>query len=160
MTWKAMTPAEACDLMDFWAGVAWPLTRDEVQRLAVERFGWTIEVEDGTPYLMNTVSGFTVPDVSTIGARKQLAHLRLDLADEAPKDSAQDAERLSDAFTLFVREGASRWGDPALREREGTKTASWDAPNGGRISFSASDRTLSGMFETPHGVAVERKLGY
>lgn len=52
-----MTPVEVCDLMDFWEAAPWPLTCDQAQQLAVDGLGWTIELEDGISYLMNTVSG-------------------------------------------------------------------------------------------------------
>ncbi|USX53660.1 DUF6301 family protein [Lentzea sp. HUAS12] len=80
MEWRAMAPAEACDLMDFWEAASWPLTRDEVQQQAVEWFGWTVEVQNGTPYLMNRDSGFTVPDVMTIGSRGDLSYLKFHVA--------------------------------------------------------------------------------
>ncbi|MEV4736362.1 MULTISPECIES: DUF6301 family protein [unclassified Microbacterium] len=158
MTWKAMTPTEVCDLMDFWAAAPWPLTRDEVLRLAVDRFAWTIEEEDGTSYLMNTVSNFTVPDVSTIGARTQLNYLSLDLADEATEEDPTSQDILRDAFAHIVREGTTRWGEPAQRQKDGTRFASWER-SGGRVTISASDVTLSGMFQTPRGVEIDRDSG-
>ncbi|ASN21629.1 DUF6301 family protein [Arthrobacter sp. YN] len=155
-----MTPAEVCDLMDFWAAADWPLTKDEVQRLAVERFDWSIEVEDGTPYLMNHVSGFTIPDVSTIGARKHLHYLRLDTSDELKQVTPEFTAFLGDNFTLMVREGEGRWGKPTMRNFEGTDSAEWDRPSGGRIVFNLSSHVLSAMFQTPQGVELDRKLGY
>ncbi|MFJ4223983.1 DUF6301 family protein [Microbacterium sp. NPDC089695] len=159
MSWKAMTPAEACDLMDFWAGLSWPLTRDEAQRLAVERLGWTTEVDGGKSYLMNTVSGFTVPDVSTIGARRHLNYVSLHLSDEIAAPSAQESAEMGDAFALIVREGTTRWGAPEHRDAAGTSSAIWSTADGARISISLSDAGIRGMFETPQGVAIERRLG-
>ncbi|MFJ8962404.1 hypothetical protein ACIRG5_23735 [Lentzea sp. NPDC102401] len=34
-----MTPAEACDLVDFGEAAPWPFTRDQVRQPAVERLG-------------------------------------------------------------------------------------------------------------------------
>ncbi|WP_144876507.1 DUF6301 family protein [Microbacterium sp. 1.5R] len=160
MSWNAMTPAEACDLMDFWAGLPWPLTRDEAQQRAVEHLGWTTEVEDGKSYLINTVSGFTVPDVSTIGARRHLNYVSLHLSDETTTPSAEETAAMGDAFTLVVREGTARWGEPTQRESAGTTSAIWDVAGGARVSISLSPSGIRGMFETPQGVEVERKLGY
>jgi len=42
-----MTPIEVWAIVDFWAGLPWPMSRAEAQQRAVDRLGWTIEVEDG-----------------------------------------------------------------------------------------------------------------
>ncbi|EWC61082.1 hypothetical protein UO65_3653 [Actinokineospora spheciospongiae] len=152
MTWKAMAPAEVCDLVDFWDAAPWPLTRDQVQQRAVERFGWTTEVEDGTSYLMNTVSGFTVPDVSTIGSKGDLSYLKLNVADTIREVTPGSRRFLGDAFALAVREGEGRWGVPTLRDGEGTTSADWDTASGGRISFNLTARSLSAVFHTPQDV--------
>ncbi|MFD4669903.1 DUF6301 family protein [Lentzea sp. NPDC058450] len=159
MSWTAMTPAEACDLMDFWGAAPWPLTRDEVQELAVDRFGWTIEVDGGVRYLMNTVSGFTVPDVSAIGARRNLSYLGLHVADAIHEVTPASRRFLGDAFALMVREGESRWGVPAMSDREGVSSARWDTASGGRISFNLALKSLRARFETPQGIALDRRAG-
>ena len=155
-----MVPAEACDLMDFWEAASWPLTRDEVQQQAVEWLGWTIEVENGTSYLMNRESGFTVPDVMTIGSRGDLSYVKFHVADTIREVTPASRAFLGDAFTLVVREGETRWGAPVMRDFEGTTSATWDTASGGRISFSLGQRGLSAMFETPQGVELDRKVGH
>ncbi|RDI24455.1 hypothetical protein DFR72_10935 [Lentzea flaviverrucosa] len=155
-----MTPAEACDLVDFWDAAPWPLTRDQAQQLAVDGLGWTTEVEDGVSYLMNTVSGFTVPDVSTIGSRGDLSYLSLDLADTIREVTRESRRFLGDAFALVVREAEIRWGTPVMRDSEQTTSATWDTASGGRISFRLAPRSLSAMFETPQGVELDRKTGH
>ncbi|WP_394618643.1 DUF6301 family protein [Lentzea sp. JNUCC 0626] len=159
MSWKAMTPVEACDLMDIWDAEPWPLTRDQVQQRAVEWFGWTIEIDNGVSYLMNTVSGFTIPDVSTIGSRRNLSYLGLNFADTIREVTRESRGFLGDAYTLIVREGESRWGTPALSDREGTSSAVWDTASGARISFTLALKGLRGRFETPQGVELDRKAG-
>lgn len=154
-----MAPAEACDLMDFWEAASWPLTRDEVQQQAVEWFGWTVEVENGTPYLMNRDSGFTVPDVMTIGSRGDLSYLKFHVADTIREVTPASRAFLGDAFTLIVREGGVRWGAPVMRDFERTTSASWNTASGGRISFNLRQKSASAMFETPQGVELDRKAG-
>ncbi|KZM35196.1 DUF6301 family protein [Oerskovia enterophila] len=154
-TWKAMSPSEVRDLMEYWAARPWPLSRDEVQRLAVERFGWTIEVEDGTPYLMNTVSGFTVPDVSTIGAHQDLNYLSLRTSDVIRQVTPESTAFLGDGFTRMVRAGEAGWGRPAMHELDGTVSATWDLASGAQISFRCAPSSLSAMFRTPQGVALD-----
>lgn len=154
-----MTPVEACDLMDFWEIASWPLTRDQVQQLAVEWLGWTIEVENGVSYLMNTESGFTTPDVMTIGSKGDLSYLRFDVADKIREVTSASRRFLGDAFTLVVREGEARWGTPVLRDFERSTSATWDTASGGRISFSLALKSLGAMFETPQGVELDRKAG-
>ncbi|MEU7479770.1 DUF6301 family protein [Lentzea sp. NPDC042327] len=156
MSWKAMTPVEACDLMDFWEAAPWPLTRDQVQ----EWFGWTIEVDGGVPYLMNTVSGFTTPDVSTIGSRGDLSYLQLDVADTIREVTPASRRFLGDAYALMVREGETRWGAPAMCDFKGTSSATWTTPSGGSMSFRLDLRGLRAMFETPQGVALDRRAGH
>ncbi|MFB4351371.1 DUF6301 family protein [Microbacterium sp. CR_7] len=158
MSWKVMPAAEVCDLMDFWAAAPWPLSRDEVLRLAVDRFGWTIDEEDGTSYLMNTVSNFTVPDVSTIG-ENPLSYLTLRISDVIRDVSPESTAFLGDSFTLAVREGERRWGTASLRDVKGTTIASWSSASGGRISFSRAPKSLAARFETPQGVALDQRLG-
>ncbi|GHH42951.1 DUF6301 family protein [Lentzea cavernae] len=160
MSWKAMTPVEACDLMAFWEAAPWPLTRDQVQQRAVERLGWTIEIEDGVSYLMNSVSGFTAQDVSTIGSRGDLSYLHLDLADKIREVTAESRRFLGDAFTLNVREAEGRWGVPAMRDAESATSATWNTPSGGRISFSLAPKSLVATFETPQGVELDRRAGH
>ena len=159
VTWKAMSPAEVCDLMDFWAAADWPLCEDEVQSLAVERFGWTIEVEDGVSYLMNTVSGFTIPDVSTIGSKGPLSYINLRLSDVIRRITPESTEFLGDNFALMVREGQQRWGNPTMRKPDGAESASWNLHSGARITLNCNPKSLSAMFQTPQGVELDRKLG-
>lgn len=158
--WKLMPAQEICDLLDFWDAAPWPLPRDEVQRLAVERFGWTIEVDDGTPYLMNTVSGFTIPDVSTIGAGSDLHYLSLRIADVIREVTPASEAFLGDGFARAVREGARRWGAPTLRSRVRGTSAEWRRPSGAEIFVNARPKGLSAMFKTPQGAALDRKAGY
>ncbi|SES17759.1 hypothetical protein SAMN04488000_117107 [Lentzea albida] len=152
-----MAPAEACDLMDFWEIAPWPLTRDQVQQLAVEWLGWTIEVENGVSYLMNRESGFTSPDVMTIGAKGELSYLKFAVADTIREVTPASRRFLGDAFTLVVREGEGRWGTPVMRDFETTTSAKWATGSGGAISFSLSRKGFSGMFATPQGVELDRK---
>ncbi|MEJ1114216.1 DUF6301 family protein [Paenarthrobacter sp. CCNWLY172] len=159
VTWKAMSPAEVCDLMDFWAAADWPLSEDEVQSLAVERFGWTIEVEDGVSYLMNTVSGFTIPDVSTIGSKGPLSYINLRVSDVIRRITPESTEFLADNFAFMVREGQQRWGKPTMRKPDGADSASWNLPTGARIILNCNPKSLSAMFQTPQGVEIDRKLG-
>lgn len=159
-SWKAMSPAEVCDLMDFWAAQPWPLSPDEVHRAAVERLGWTVEVEDGTSYLMNTASGLTVPDVSTVGSRGELSHLSLRTSDVVRPVTAASTAFLGDTFTLLVRAREVAWGAPTMRRREDSTSATWDLASGARVSFTCAVRSLSAMFETPQGVALDQRAGW
>ena len=147
-----MAADEVCDLVDFWDTAPWPLTRDQVQQRAVERFGWTVETEDGVPYLMNTVSGFTVPDVMTIGAKGDLSYLKLNVADTIREVTPGSRRFLGDAFARMVREAEVRWGAPAMRDGEAATSAGWDTASGGRISFTLAPMSLNAMFRTPQDV--------
>ncbi|HEX7301478.1 DUF6301 family protein [Lentzea sp.] len=160
MSWKAMPPGDACDLVEFWEAESWPLTRDQVRQRAVEWFGWTVEVEKGKSYLMNTVSGFTVPDVSTIGAGDDLSYISFRISDTIREVTSASRRFLGDAFALVVREGETRWGVPAMRDLERSSSATWDTASGGRISFRGSAKSVSAMFETPQGVELDRRAGH
>ncbi|MFJ6537876.1 DUF6301 family protein [Paenarthrobacter sp. NPDC091711] len=159
MTWKSMPPAEVCDIMDFWIAAPWPMPEAEAQQRAVERFGWTIEVDNDTPYLMNTVSNFTTADVMTVDVKNVMRELSLDTSDTIRDVTPESTAFLSDSFTLMVREGEAKWGKPALRDFEKAKTARWNVDGGARVTFNFSPRGLSARFETPQGAEVERKLG-
>lgn len=156
---KIMDPAELCDIMDFWIAAPWPLTEDETQQRAVERFGWTIEVDGGTPYLMDTVSNFTIPDVRTVPYKDRMMELSLQASDTTREITSPLTELLGDAFTLMVREGEGRWGKPTLLDSKSGPTARWNVDGGARVSFIFLSRGLLAMFETPQGAEVERKLG-
>lgn len=155
-----MAPVEACDLMAFWEAAPWPLTCAQVQQLAVEWLGWTIEVEDGISYLMNTVSGFTVADVMTIGSKGDLSYLKFDVADTIRDVTAVSRRFLGDAFALMVREAEARWGAPAMRDFKGTSSATWDTTCGATISFTLALKGLGAMLETPQGVELDRRAGH
>ncbi|MCS3442555.1 DUF6301 family protein [Microbacterium phyllosphaerae] len=159
MSWKAMTPTEVCDIVDFWTAAPWPLTEDEAQQLAVERFGWSIEVENGTRYLMNTVTGLALPDVMTIAVKDQMRELSFDTTDTIRDVTPESTAFLGDNFALMVREGEARWGKPDLRRTDKWTTARWDAAGGSRVAFNFLPRGLNVRFETPQGADVERKLG-
>ncbi|MCP1410809.1 DUF6301 family protein [Paenarthrobacter sp. A20] len=159
MTWKSMPPAELCDIMDFWIAAPWPMSKDEAQQRAVERFGWTIEVENDTPYLMNTVSNFTTADVMTIDYKNVMMDLSLDTSDTIREVTPESTAFLGDAHTLMVREGEARWGKPKLEHFEETTTALWNVDGGAIVSFSFLPRGLSAEYETPQGAELERKSG-
>lgn len=157
--WKAMNAAELCDTMEFWASASWPLTRDEAQKLAIDRFGWTIEVENGTSYLMNTVSGFTITDVTMIDLKDVMMDLSLDVSDTIRDVTPESTAFLGDAFALMVREGESRWGTPTMTEFEDTVAAHWDVAGGARIEFTFLPKGLTAMYETPQGAELSRESG-
>lgn len=158
-SWKAMTPSELCDLADFWATQPWPLSRDQVHRTAVEHLGWTTEVDDGTSYLVNTVSALTVPDVSTIGSRGDLSHLSLRVSDVIRPVTPESTAFLGDTFALMVRAREAGWGAPTMRRRDDSTSAAWDLASGARVSFTCTARGLSLMFQTPQGVELDRGAG-
>lgn len=159
MAWKAMTPAEVCDFMDFWAAQSWPMRREEVHRLAVERFGWSTEVEKGREYLMNSASGLTIPDVATIHSKGDLLYLSLSVTDVVRDGSDEGAAFIGDAFAHLVREGESRWGAPRQKTAHGNRYVRWDVAGGSRIEFSMSDESVSAEFDTPQRVERDRALG-
>jgi uncharacterized protein DUF6301 len=155
-----MTPVEACDLMEFWEETPWPLTRDQTQQRAVLGLGWTIETEDGVSYLMNTESGFTIPDVSAIGGKGDLSYLAFRLADTIREVTPASRSFLGDAFALLVREAETRWGAPVLRDSERTTSATWNTASGGRTAFNLAQKGLSARYETPQGVELDRRAGH
>lgn len=157
MTWKSMPPAEVCDTMDFWITSPWPLSEDEVQQRAVEHFGWTIEVENDTPYLMNTVSNFTLPDVMTVHSKGVMMQIELDTTDNIREVTPESTAFLNDAFTLMVREGQARWGKPTVKRRGVGTAARWDVDGGARVSFHFLPRGVSAKYETPQGAELDRK---
>lgn len=158
--WQSMPPREVADLLDFWAQATWPLSREEVHAMAVERFGWTTELDRGTEYLMNTVSGFTTPDVSTIGAKNALVDLGLDLSDTVREITVESTALIDAAFEAMVEEIERRWGPAVTRRDKGTTTATWTVTSGARLSLNRNDRGLSTFIQTPQGIALDKASGY
>ena len=148
MTWKSMPPAELCDIIDFWITAPWPMSQDEAQKRAVDRFGWTIEVENDTHYLMNTVSNFTTADVMTIDYKNVMMDLSFDTSDTIRDVTPESTDFLSDVHTLMVREGVA------------TTTAQWNVEDGARVSFSFLPRGLTARYETPQGVELDRRAAH
>lgn len=159
MSWKAMTPAEVCDIVDVWAAAPWPLTKKEAQDLAVERFGWTIEVEGGSQYLMNTVSGLTVADVMMIAVDDRMMEIDFDATDTIRDVTPESTAFLGDNYALMVREGQARWGKPTQQSDDLANSARWDLAAGARVEFSFLARGVTVRFETPQGAQINRKLG-
>ncbi|MGV2985945.1 DUF6301 family protein [Microbacterium sp. AGC85] len=157
MTWKVMPPAEVCDVMDFLIALEWPLPEAKVQSLASERFGWTIETEDGQDYLMNTVTGLSIPDVTTIDPRGAMYVLRFRVTDVTPPPTPESTAFLGDEFALLVREGTSRWGKPEMSGGDARTSASWDVPGAARVRFNLAERSVSASFSTPQGVESDLK---
>lgn len=157
MTWKVMPPAEVCDVMDFLTGLDWPLSRDEVQKLASERFGWTIESERGKQYLVNTVTGLSEQDVSIVDVDGQVHSVDFWVTDTTPPPTPESIAFLGDQFALLVREGESRWGQRAMDGDDYGTGASWNVPGDGRVSFSLLKRVVTATFSTPQGVNLDKK---
>ncbi|WP_416416479.1 DUF6301 family protein [Paenarthrobacter aromaticivorans] len=155
-----MPPAELCDIIDFWITAPWPMSQDEAQKRAVDRFGWTIEVENDTPYLMNTVSNFTTADVMTIDYKNVMMDLSFDTSDTIRDVTPESTDFLSDVHTLMVREGVARWGEPKLAYFKDTTTAQWNVEDGARVSFSFLPRGLTARYETPQGVELDRRAAH
>ena len=68
------------------------MRKDSTRRRRATRFEWTIEVEDGTSYLMSTVSGFTVTDVMMIDLEDVMMDLSLDVNSAIGSSSSLCAE--------------------------------------------------------------------
>lgn len=118
-----MTPVEVWAVIDFWAGLPWPMSRAEAQQRAVDSLGWTIEVEDGLGYLANPK--ITPPDVSMSGI-ETVSSVRFLIADTVAEETPESRAFLGDLFTLTVREGAARLGRPSIRRVRGDTHAAWD----------------------------------
>ncbi|MDQ0642118.1 DUF6301 family protein [Microbacterium murale] len=160
MVWKAMTPGEVCDLLAYFSDLPWPLSRAEVHRLAIEHFGWTAEIEDDEEFLVNSVSGLSDPDVATVASREWLSSLNLQVTDRIQDESAESAAFLGDVFTSVVREGAERWGGPAMERKKTQEVATWNMSSGGKASLTLLSRSVSVAFFTPQRVEADRKAGY
>ncbi|MEV0676007.1 DUF6301 family protein [Actinosynnema sp. NPDC050436] len=159
MQWKAMTPAEVWEVVEFWAGGPWPVTRDEAQRRAVDRFGWAIEVENGKEYLVNPVSGISPSDVSVVG-HGTVSSVNFWIADLIREESARSRAFLGDTAVLAVREGVTRWGRPSLRRAPARTDATWDLPGGCRVTITLASKSTRVHVHTPQGIRAEREEGY
>ncbi|MDF2509541.1 MAG: hypothetical protein K0Q52_3400 [Microbacterium sp.] len=158
--WQSMPPDEVADLLEFWAHASWPLSREQVHAAAVERFGWTTELDRGTEYLMNTVSGFTTPDVSTIDAKNALVNLGLDLSDTVREITPESTALIDAAFEAMVEAVERRWGPADTKSNNGTTSASWTVASGTRLSLNRNDRGVSTFIQTPQGIALDKASGY
>lgn len=159
MSWMAMAPADVCNVMDFWIRQTWPLTRDEVHQLAVRHLGWTTEIEDGKEYLLDASSGLSNSHVSTItGGHDNLSYLQFRVTDVIGDRSADSTALVSDAFTLIVREGTSRWGKPKLKRTDRGQLAGWDVEGGARVEFKQGPMAARAQFITPQTVDRDKIL--
>lgn len=143
----AMTPAEVWEIIDFWAGLPWPLSRVDAQQRAVDRLGWTIEVEDGRGYLFN--HDITPSEVSMSGI-DTVKFVRFVIADKVEEETPETRAYLGDLFTLTVREGAARLGRPSIRRVRGQTDATWDL-GPARISVTLYRWLAAAKFFTPEG---------
>jgi hypothetical protein len=144
---SAMSPAEVWETVDFWAGIPWPVPRADAQRMAVERLGWVIEVEDGLGYLVNPT--FTPPAVSMSGI-DSVASVRFRIADAVAEETPTTRALLGDLFTLTVREGATRLGRPSIRRDRGHTDATWEL-GPAQVTITLSARSVMVRFLTPEG---------
>lgn len=154
-----MPPTEACDRMEFWDRVPWPLPLDEGYELAQRELGWRL-MNDGTyDYLVNEADAFSNPEVTMTGRHTGVAHIRQALSDAAERGSIDSVNVVGDQFALTVREAATRWGRPELSRAGEMITATFDLPGGGVVSFSGSDTTVYASFYTPQFVARNSARG-
>ncbi|MBB5803177.1 hypothetical protein F4560_002945 [Saccharothrix ecbatanensis] len=111
------------EAVDFWAGVPWPVSRADAQRMAVDRLGWAIEVEDGLGFLVNPA--FTPPGVTMSGI-DTVSFVRFRIADVVTEETPATRAFLGDLFTPAVREGAARLGRPSIRRDRGRTDTTWE----------------------------------
>lgn len=142
-----MSPAEVWETVDFWAGVPWPVSRADAQRMAVDRLGWAIEVEDGLGYLVNPA--FTPPAVSMSGI-DTVSFVRFRIADAVTEETPATRAFLGDLFTLAVREGTARLGRPSTRRDRGHTDTTWDM-GPAQVTITLSSRSVMVRFLTPEG---------
>lgn len=153
-----MSPADVCEVMDFLIAQSWPMPQAETQRLLVERFGWTIEREDGEDFLVNSVSGLNAPDVSTGEVKGWSTEVGLNVTDRTGATATPESEAfLGDAFAVVVREGEARWGEARLRRVEQTETATWDVAGGAQVDATRTARVVRVAFSSPQLVALNRR---
>ncbi|MGV2985947.1 DUF6301 family protein [Microbacterium sp. AGC85] len=160
MAWKVMPPVDVCDVMDFFIALEWPLSRGEVQKTASERLGWTIEVENGVSYLVNSVTGLNHPDVRTPDIEGRVYSMDFWVTDSTPSPTPESTAFLGDHFTVLVREGSSRRGERALKRGEHATSASWEVPGGGTVRFNLLERAVTASFRTPQGVESDRNAAF
>ncbi|MFD5598604.1 DUF6301 family protein [Leucobacter sp. NPDC058333] len=158
MNWKAMAPADVCDIIDFWIGEAWPMSKGDAQQRAVQRFGWITEDENQETYLVNSVSSLSNADVMMIELKDQLMDCGLDVTDTIRDVTDNSLAFLGDAFTLIVREGKSRWGVPQLQDDGEVATARWEVTQTARVTVTRALRGVSVTYDTPQGAALARKM--
>jgi len=159
--WKAMTAQEACDVLDFWAKTSWPMDLTETITHAAQ-LGWTAEEEDdGERFLVNEVSGLSIPEVDAIEMPSgEIATISLRSTDAIREITPESTAFLNDQYTLLYREAATRWGAGEQSDIEnGGRYAQWDLENGGRIGITVSTRSVSISFDTPQYAKVLRELG-
>lgn len=159
-SWKALTPAQACDWTEFWMNKPWPIDKKQIAKYA-EQLGWTAEEEDDDIYLTDAVSGFSIPDVMTTSMPSgEVASIDFYVADVIRDVSDESIDFLSDQYTLIYREAEARWGagKQSATESHGS-SAVWDWEGKGRVTLSKSDRSVSINFDTPQFASVLRDLG-
>ncbi|MFD7659140.1 DUF6301 family protein [Actinosynnema sp. NPDC059797] len=143
-----MSPAEVWETVDFWASVPWPVSRADAQRMAVDRLGWAIEVEDGLGYLVNPA--FAPPEVSMSGI-DTVSFVYFRIADVVTEEETPATRAfLGDLFTLAVREGAARLGRPSIRRDRGSTVATWELGRA-RVTITLWSRCVAVRFVTPEG---------
>ena len=147
MNHSAMSPAEVWETVDFWAGLPWPVSRADAQRMAVERLGWAIEVEEGLGYLVNPA--FTPQAVSMSGI-DTVSSVRFHVADAVTEETPTTRALLGDLFTLAVREGTARLGRPSIRRDRGRTNATWEM-GPAQVAIALSSRSVVVKFLTPEG---------
>ncbi|MBB5958218.1 hypothetical protein FHS29_004826 [Saccharothrix tamanrassetensis] len=123
------------------------MSRADAQRMAVDRLGWAIEVEDGLGYLVNPA--FTPPAVSMSGI-DTVSSVRFRIADVVTEETPATRAFLGDLFTLAVREGAARLGRPSIRRDRGHTDTTWEM-GAARVTVTLSSRSVVVRFLTPEG---------
>ncbi|MCW3156897.1 DUF6301 family protein [Micropruina sonneratiae] len=156
MTWRAMSAQRACDLVDFWRAVEWPRTPAQVQELG-EQVGWTPDEDEMMENAADALSEPAVP-IATMPTG-ETASFNFWVTDLVRGDLTAEASAfLNDQYTLLVREGSSRWGEPALADGEHA-SAQWELEGGARVLAGRGSRAVTVDFTTPQYARVLRELG-
>lgn len=115
-TWQAIPAAEFCDIADHWVAASWPMNREQAIDYAAQ-LGWVPKKAKGQTLLVNPRATISIPDVKVaIGLSSgEVTNIRFALTDtvygEPPAELATFA---ADQFTLYYREGVTRWGEAEL----------------------------------------------
>ena len=140
-------------------GLVWPVSETQLPQLA-KTLGWAVTSAPGGRHVRADTTLPVNRRSATFSCRNgQLTSITFRTSDVMPDDVPGRADAINDAFTDAVSSTSEVLGAPTRRVKSREPEAVWELPNGGRLTVSAIESSVSVVAHSAEHAADLRRLG-